>query len=199
MNKIRLLIVVAVGILSVTVWIQQRRITAIKQERDRHSMNSEAMLSDLKQWRIDSTTMATDVKSLRFTVDEIERYRAKDVETIEAMGLKIKDLEATAKHSLEVNAPILAPIIDTIILRDLKPISVKAIAMNNSHIAINAIIENNMLVGSIKLPVTIQQAVWIEYKHHWLLWKKVVAVHQTITTDNPYVRVSYSEYIKITK
>lgn len=199
MNKIRLLIIVAVGVLCFTVWIQQKRITAITQERDRHSMNSDAMLSDLKQWQIDSTTMATDVKSLRFTVDEMERYRAEDVTKIREMGLEIENLEATAKHRLEVDIPISVPIIDSVILRDLEPIRIKAVTMNNPYIAINATIENDMLVGSIKLPVTIQQAVWIEYKRHWLFWKRPIAVHQTITTDNPYVKVSYSEYIKVTK
>lgn len=199
MNKFRILLILGFMVLVGVVWIQQKRIITIKSERDRQISNNDVLQSDLRQWQIDSTTMATDAKSLRFTVDEMERYRAEDVAKIEAMGLKIKDLEATAKHHLEVDAPILAPIIDTVIIRDLEPIAVKAVAMNTPHISINAIIENDMLVGSIQLPVTIQQAVWIEYKRRWIFWKRPVAVHQTITSDNPYVKINYSEYIKITK
>ena len=36
------------------------------------------LLSDLKRIQVDSATMAVDVKSLRLTVDEYKRFRAKD-------------------------------------------------------------------------------------------------------------------------
>ncbi|MFR9542948.1 MAG: DUF6549 family protein [Rikenellaceae bacterium] len=101
--------------------VSAEEIQNIKAERDRYEQNNNAMFSVMKQWKIDSTTMATDVKSLRFTVDEMERYRAEDLTKIEQMGVKIKDLEAAAKHNLEVNAPISAPIRDTIIIRDSIP------------------------------------------------------------------------------
>lgn len=197
MSKIKLLIWLAVAGMSCTIWIQQKRITTIKSERDRHQNNSEAMLSDLQQWRVDSTTMATDVKSLRFTIDEMERYRAKDAELIEQLGVKIKDLEAMAKHQIEVSAPIDAVVRDTVIIRDTVPIVAQSVIMQNPHISLNGVIENNNLTGDVILPVTLRQAVWIEYKRRWLFWRKATAVHQTISSDNPYVKINYSEYVEV--
>ena len=55
------------------------------------------------------------------------------------------------------------------------------------------------LRGQIRIPVTLHQAVWIEYKRRWLFWKRVKAVHQTISSDNPYVEIRYSEYILLQK
>lgn len=197
MNKIRLFGVLAFLLLVVTVGIQQRRLVSIRQERDRYQQNCEALLSDMKQWRIDSTSMATDVKSLRLTVDEFKRYRAEDLAKIKQMGVKIKNLEATAKHQIEVNAKITAAIKDSVVIRDTVPVLVKSVSMITPHIQLSGIIERDSLIGKIHLPVTLRQAVWIEYKRRWLFWKKVVAVHQTITSDNPHVEIKYSEYIRI--
>lgn len=199
MNKIRLFGVLAFLLLVVTVGIQQRRLVSIRQERDRYQQNCEALLSDMKQWRIDSTSMATDVKSLRLTVDEFKRYRAEDLAKIKQMGVKIKNLEAAAKHQIEVNAKITAAIKDSVVIRDTVPVLVKSVSMITPHIQLSGIIERDSLIGKIHLPVTLRQAVWIEYKRRWLFWKKVVAVHQTITSDNPHVEIKYSEYITIQK
>lgn len=199
MSKIR--IFMALGFLALVgvVWIQQKRITNIKAERDRQTFNTNALLSEQRQWQIDSTTIATDAKSLRFTLDEMKQYRAEDIAKIEAMGVKIKNLEAAARHSLEVEAPITAPVRDTIIIRDTLPIAAKSVEMITPHLTMKGIIEDNQLKGSIHLPVTLRQAVWIEYKRKCIFWKRPIAVHQTITSDNPHVKIKYSEYIKIEK
>ena len=197
MNKIKLLGGFLFILLVVTVWIQQCRITSIKQARDRYQQNSDVLLSDMKQWQVDSTTMATDVKSLRLTVDEFKRYRAEDLAKIKQLGVKIKNLEAAAKHQMEVNAEITAAVKDSVVIRDTVPVLVKSVSMNTPHIQLCGIIEKDSLIGKIHLPVTLRQAVWIEYKRRWLFWKKVVAVHQIITSDNPHVEIKYSEYIRI--
>ena len=199
MNKIKLLGVLAFIGLGMAVWVQQRHIVSIKKERDRYQMNSNALLSDMKVWRIDSTTMATDVKTLRLTVDEMERYRAEDLVKIKQMGVKIKNLKAAAKHQLEVNADIKASVRDSIVIRDTVPVIVKSVSMITPYLQLSGIIEKDSLIGKIHLPVTLRQAVWIEYKRRWLFWKKVVAIHQTITSDNPHVEIKYSEYIIIQK
>lgn len=197
MNKIKLLGILAFLLMGVAVWVQQRRIVSIKNERDRYHQNSDALLSEIKQWQIDSATMATDAKTLRLTVDEMKRYRAEDLDKIKQMGVKIKNLEASAKHQLEVNADIKGSVRDSIVIRDTVPILVKSVSMITPHIQLSGIIENGSLLGKIHLPVTLRQAVWIEYKRRWLFWKSVVAVHQTITSDNPHVEIKYSEYITI--
>lgn len=199
MSKIKIAGVIAIILLGVAVWLQQKRIVAIRQERDRYQLNNDALLSDMRQWQIDSATMATDVKRLLMTFDEFERYRAEDAVKIKQMGIKIKNLEAAAKHQLEVNAPIAAQIRDSIVIRDTVSVIIKAVSMNTPYLKLSGTIENDSLVGSIHLPVTIRQAVWIEYKRRWLFWKKIKAVHQTITSDNPHVQITYSEYIHIAK
>ena len=69
---------------------------------------------------------------------------------------------------------------------------------NTPYLKVNGIIENNQLIRNIHLPVSLHQAVWIEPKHRFLWWRwGVKALHQTISSDNPYVEIKYSEMIEI--
>lgn len=187
----------AVLALCLVIYVQHRRTVRLMADRDRYRRNSEALLSDVRRFRIDSATTALDVLALHLSVNELERYRAEDLAKIKAMGVKIRNLEAAAKHRIEVAAPIDAIIRDTIIVRDTVPVAVQRVEMLTPHIQMRGLIEGGRLRGEIRVPVTLRQAVWIEYKRRWIFWKRVKSVHQTITSDNPYVEVKYSEYIKI--
>lgn len=199
MNRRTGILLVVAGLLAGTVWLQQRKVVRLRQERDRQEQNSDALLSEMKRWQVDSVTMATDVKTLRLSLDEFKRYRVNDLAKIKEMGVKIKHLEAAAKHEIQVDAPIQATIRDSVVVRDSVVLRVQAVSMVNPYIQLHGVIERDSLIGSVHLPVTLRQAMWIEYKRRWLFWKKVKAVHQVITTDNPYVEVKYSEFIHVQK
>lgn len=188
----------AVLLLGVAVAFLWQRNGRLREERDRYRGNTEALLSDMKRIRVDSTTMAVDVNTLRLRVDEYKRLRAEDAEQIKRLGVKIKRLEAAARHEVEVAGPIDASVQDTVVIRDTVPLLRQKVEMITPHIRLTGIIEDNRLKGEIRVPVTLRQAVWVEYKGWWF-WKRVKAVHQTISSDNPYAEIRYSEYVQIVK
>lgn len=197
MNKYLVLLIVA---LSITSGILIRSREKIIEERDLYKHNSEALLSENKRIQIDSSTMALDIKTLTMSLKEYKQYRTEDKERIEKMGVKIKNLEAIAKHKVEINAPIQAEVKDSILERDTVPIYIKTIKMDTPHLKLDGIIEDNKLTGKVRIPIMLNQAIWVEYKHKFLWWQwKVKAIHQTISSDNPYAEIEYSEYIKIKK
>lgn len=197
MNRILVKCLLAtVLVLGGIVWVQHRNAVRLRIERDRYRGNTEALLSDMKRIRVDSTTMAVDVNALRLRVDEYKRLRAEDAATIKRLGVKIKHLEAAARHEVEVAGPIDASVRDTVVIRDTVPLLRQKVEMITPHIRLTGIIEDNRLRGEIHVPVTLRQAVWVEYKGWWF-WKRVKAVHQTISSDNPYAEIRYSEYIQI--
>ena len=189
-------LIVAVLLLSGIVYIQYRRNVHLANERDRYQANNTALLSEVRRMRIDSTTLAVDTKGLRLTVEEYKRFRAQDAETIKKLGVKIKNLEAAAKHQLEVEGPIDAVVKDTVFIRDTVPLLRQKVEMITPHIQLTGMIEDSRLKGQIRVPVTLNQAIWVEYKGWWF-WKRVKAIHQSISSNNPYVEIQYSEYIKI--
>lgn len=199
MNKILVkCLLVAVVLLGGAVWLQYRYTVRLKSERDRYLSNTAALLSEVKRMQVDSATMALDAKTLQLTIDEYKRFRAEDAATIKRLGVKVKNLEAAARHQLEVAGPIDAMVRDTVIIRDTVPVLRQKIEMQTPHIELTGIIEDERLKGSIRIPVTLNQAVWVEYRGWWF-WKRVKAVHQTISSDNPYVEIKYSEYIRVKK
>lgn len=195
MNKYTIFVIAVLSGLTLSLLKSRQRLI---EERDSYKSNTEALMSEVRRIQTDSSTMALDIKTLTMSLDEYKRFRAEDKERIKKLGIRIKDLEAAAKHNVEVNAPIDAEIKDSVIIRDTIPVFLKTVRMDTPFLKINGTIENNKLTGKINLPVTLNQAFWIEYKHKFLWWRwKVKAIHQTISSDNPYVEIKYSEYIKI--
>lgn len=199
MSRISKYLLIALFLLCGVVYVQHKRTVHLTEERDRYQQNSNALLSEVRRMQLDSTTMALDVHGLKLTVDEYRKFRAEDAEKIRQMGVKLKNLEATARHEVSVDAPINAVVRDTVIIRDSSQVRAQRVEMRTPYIQMSGLIENNILQGHIHVPVTLRQAIWIEYKRKWIFWKKVKAVHQTISRDNPYVEVKYSEYINILK
>ena len=195
MNKYTFLIIAVLSGITISLLRSRQRLI---EEKDSYKSNTEALMSEVRRIQADSSTMALDIKTLTMSLDEYKRFRAEDEEKIKKLGIRIKDLEATAKHNVEVDAPIDAEIKDSVMIRDTVPVFLKAVRMDTPYLKINGIIENDRLTGKINLPVTLNQAFWIEYKYKFLWWRwKVKAIHQTISSDNPYVEIKYSEYIKI--
>ena len=172
----------------------------MKEERNTYRNNTHALLADVEHIRIDSAMMASTIQVLNLSVDEYKKYRAEDAATIKKMGVRIKNLEAAGRHDVEVNAPVDAMVKDTTVIRDTVEVVVKAVTMVTPYIKLDGIIENNHLKGNIHLPVRLHQAFWIEYKHRFLWWRwRVKAIHQTVTSDNPYVEIKYTEFINLKK
>lgn len=194
------MVLILLAMLTAATFTLWRYSVGVTRERDRFRQNTEALLSDVERIQLDSTRMAVDVKALRLTVSEFEEYRLQDAALIRRLGIRVKDLEAAARHRLLVEASIVAPVRDSVIVRDTVFVPVKSVEMVNPHIDFRGVIEDSVLTADVRIPVTLNQAVFVEYRRRFLWWRwKVAGVHQTITSDNPYVEIEYSEYIKIDK
>ncbi|KAA3708230.1 hypothetical protein F3F94_19820, partial [Bacteroides salyersiae] len=168
MNRISITTIVILAAALVTIHLLRVQIKHLKQERDRYSANTESLLSDIKRMKIDSCTTVVEVQTLKLTVDEYEKYRATDAAQIKKMGIRIKDLEAVGKHQITVDAPIRAKIRDSTIVYDAITVSVRKVEMDTPHLKLDGTIEDNLLKGKLYLPVNLQQAIWLEYKHKFL-------------------------------
>ena len=176
------------------------QVSKIKKERDIYRSNSDALLSECDTLRIDSANMALDNRILQLAVDEFKKYRAEDAETIKKLNIKLSRVKSVSKQQLEVNVPIKAEIKDSI-----TTISKDSVAkeryfkMESQYIKLAGVIRDSVVVGDIKIPVTINQVVYLDYKWKFLWWKKIRGVRQIVNVNNPYVTITYSEFIEITK
>ncbi len=191
--------VIALIVLGAAVCLLWHRNVRLRGERDRYRSNTEALLSDMKRMRIDSATVAVDVKGLRLSVEEFKRLRAEDAEKIKAMGVKIRTLQAAARHDIVVAGPIDAAVKDTIVIRDTAALVRRKIEMITPHIRLTGLIEDGRLKGEIRIPVTLRQVVWIEYKRRWLFWKKGESDTPDYIERQSLCGDQYSEYILVQK
>lgn len=187
-------------ILGITTWVLYERGQRLSEERDTYKLNSNALLSGIQRMKIDSSKSAVDVKALKLTLDEYKEFRKQDLTAIKQMGVQINHLKATARHDLVIEAPIQTEVKDTVYYRDTTPVISQIIDLETPYLKIKGNILDKQLQGNIYLPVTLNQAIWVEYKHRFLWWRwKVKAIHQSISTDNPHVQLRYSEFISIKK
>ena len=180
------------------IWLFTDRGKLIK-SRDKYQQNTETLLSDIRQYKHDSTRIATETSRLQLTIEEYKRYKEEDTKTIKELGISIKRLKASIQHQASVNVPINVPVKDSVVYKD-SLIMIPTIKLSNKYVNIDAIIENNTLKGSMSLDVQLKQFVYVEPKYRFLWFKwGVKGINQVIISDNPYVKINYSEFIEINK
>lgn len=190
--------IVAVIILSMAaiIYYQHDTIQEVKRDRDTYQNNTYGLLNDIESLRKDSLEQAYQIQTLSFTVDEYKAYRAEDLNTIQSLKLKLKNIQSVSKQSLEVNAPIATPIVKHIPDSISRPIT--TVKLENTHISFIGTIKNDSLIANIQVPIQLTQIIHKVPRHKFLWWSwGCKAIKQVIVTNNPYVNLNYSEYIEL--
>ena len=151
-----------------------------QEERNRYRSNTEALLSghEAHTHRLDNARRGCETHCGCGSTS-ISACGLRMPRKIRRLGVKVKNLEAAARHEIEITGPIDAVVRDTVVIRDTVPILRQKVEMITPHIQLAGLIENGRLKGEIRVPVTLRQAVWVEYKGWWF-WRRVKAIHQTI-------------------
>lgn len=190
--------IVAVIILSMAaiIYYQHDTIQEVKRDRDTYQNNTYGLLNDIESLRKDSLEQAYQIQTLSFTVDEYKAYRAEDLNTIQSLKLKLKNVQSVSKQSLEISAPIATPIVKHIPDSISRPIT--TVKLENTHISFIGTIKNDSLIANIQVPIQLTQIIHKVPRHKFLWWSwGCKAIKQVIVTNNPYVNLNYSEYIEL--
>lgn len=172
----------------------------IIESRDRYKENTETLLSNIRQYKLDSTKTAIESSRLQLTLDEYKKYREDDIKTIKDLGLKLKQIKASMKHDISIEVPIKTPVKDSIIIESSTPLLVKTFDLSNEYRTFRGVITNDSILADLSLQVKLKQYLYLVYKHKflWLRWG-AKGVNQVVLSDNPYVKLNYSEFIEIKK
>lgn len=171
------------------------------ESRDKYKENTETLLSNIRQYKLDSTTLVTETSRLQLTLKEYKKYREDDIRTIKELGLKLKQIKASMNHQVSVEVPIKAELKDTVIYREITPpLIAKQFNLSDKYREFYGTILNDSIQAHLSLNVTLKQYLYIVYKHKflWFRWG-INGVNQAIISDNPYVKINYSEFIEIKK
>lgn len=170
------------------------------ESRDKYKENTESLLCSIRQYQLDSTKNAIESSRLQLTLDEYKKYRKDDLKTIKELGLRLKQVKAALRQDLSIEVPVAAPLRDTVLIKDSVPLLIKKFDWSNEYRSFNGFITNDSILANLNLQVKLKQYLCIVYKHKflWLRWG-VKGVNQVVVSDNPYVKLKYSEFIEIKK
>ena len=168
---------------------------------ERHKSNSEALMQSVEHYRTAANEAAASVQILRLRCGEFEELRAADAEKIRQMGLKIRRLESAAKSVVQTKVEVVAPVRDTVIVRDTVHTTdtLRLFRWQDSWVTIDGVIDNDSVTCSLRSVDTLRQVVYRVPRRFWFIKFGTKAIRQHITSSNPHTDIVYTEYIDIGK
>lgn len=143
---------------------------------------------------IDSLTATTG--QLTLSTSELSLAVPSLKKDISKLGIRIGQVESVSRTGLNVSARLMAQVLDSISGNDTLLVS----RYRDSFIKFESILNKKDTVSPVKIdiPIKLQQIV-NRYKEGFWMWKpfRNWKFKQTITSDNPYAKITYDEYIVV--
>jgi hypothetical protein len=172
---------------------------SIQQEKDRIGANQRALLEKVTLYRTKDSLSAASVEKLTLTKKELEQYNGELAQTIKDLGIKIKRLESASSTTIKTEVDITTPIVEDIIIEDLKPIPVQRFNWSDSWVAVSGIIRDKQVNCNVQSIDTLIQVVHRVPKKFWFIKWGTKAIRQEIMSKNPHTQIIYTEYIELKK
>lgn len=198
------IIIIFVAVAIVFIGLQALRINSLTEERDRYRSNTSALLHAVEVWRTKDSLSVARSEVLTLRLSEMERYRAEDMKTIEALKVDKRDLETVTTLQANTIAELRGTVTDTMIVyRDrIVADSAQVLHVSDEWIDLHGVVYDGGFDGTLEVrdSLTIVEAV---ERHRFLgfLWrtKKVKSHNVTVTSKNPYTEIVGVESITIEK
>lgn len=199
MGRIRVIVIVSLFLsLSFSITLMSKYRRELKESKQ----NNIALLEGVNKMKLKNDKQGIEVNALQLSLNQYKKYRKEQTDSLKKLGIKLKNLEMVAHHYMEINAQLEGQAKDSVIkiIRDSVIVSqpVKYIDVTDRYIELKGIADNKKFTGTIKLPVNITQTVEAQYRRKFLWWRwGLIGFKQKLISDNPYVKPSYSEMVKI--
>lgn len=203
---------IAVAILAVmaVIWGQSARINKLKDDRDTYRENSETLLQDVERYKTKDSLNAAKVGILELKLSELERYRADDVELIQTLKVKNRELQNMATAQMATITELNGRLKDTIIyVPAVSPIEppkaemMQTLDINDKWFELHGLIDSaGNFTGEFVNRDSLLIAVSVEYKRFLgFLWRtnKVKDREVDVVAKNPHTQIEGIEYIEVRK
>jgi hypothetical protein len=169
------------------------------QEQQRHKSNSTALLQSVHHYKTLADESAASVQVLRLRCREFEDLRAADAAKIRQMGQKIVRLESAAKSVTQTVVDVVAPIRDTIILRDTLKVTdtLRLFRWQDNWVTIDGVIDKDSVSCKLRSADTLRQSVYRVPRRFWFINFGTKALRQHVISSNPHSEIVYTEYIRL--
>lgn len=199
MNKI---IIGVVMTLVALCFIQNCSINRLKEDSYRYKQNANILLHSVERYRTSDSLNAARVGVLSLELEEMQQFRAKDLQTIQSLQLKTRDLEQIISIQTQTLANVKGQFKDSIIYRDryIKD-TIRALTVSDEWIDLRGVVYNNGLFdGTLEVRDSLTVVETVRYKRFLgFLWKTKRVKHRAVDVVNkcPYTQITGLESIVI--
>ena len=189
-------------VLSIVCFAFYHNISVLKSEANRYKENTKTLMQDVGRYRTSDSLNAVKVSTLTLELREMESYRAKDMQLIESLQVKKRELERIISMQMQTIANIKGQVKDSIIYRD-KIIrdTIKALSVSDKWINLRGEIYNDgSFNGTLEVRDSLTIVETVRYRRFLgFLWKTKRVKHRTVDVVNkcPYTQITGLESIVI--
>lgn len=162
-------------------------------EAERLDNNQTALTEQIYLYRTSLDESAASVRALQLRCGEYERICAEDAARIRDLGIKIKRLESAAKSAVRTEVEIVAPLRDTIILRD----TLRLFRWQDPWVEVEGLIGHDSVECRVASIDTLRQVVHRVPRRFLFIKYGIKAIRQEVISSNPHSQIVYSEYIEL--
>ena len=173
---------------AVAVWGFMRH-----RDAERLENNQTALTEQIYLYRTSLDESAASVRALQLRCGEYERICAEDAARIRDLGIKIKRLESAAKSAVRTEVEIVAPLRDTIILRD----TLRLFRWQDPWVEVEGLIGHDSVECRVASIDTLRQVVHRVPRRFLFIKYGIKAIRQEVISSNPHSQIVYSEYIEL--
>ena len=198
-NKLylRIAVTMAAILLALSV-LQDIRLTKYRERAEIEQRNTNALLSDIKTYKVRDSLNAVRIESLELSLKEFEKYRAEDAGLIKDLKKRNEDLKSVNKTQQETIIRLSAVPKDTIVLIDSIPIPAKKVHCGDYWYDFEGILTESDFKGTLINRDSLLIAETIRYKRFlWFKTKKIKSREINAVSLNPHTEIMGMEHIII--
>ena len=193
MNKY-LMIFCAALIIALAVSVKSCRNQAA--EKNRYKGNQSALMKKARIYQTADSLNAISVERLLLTKRELEQERSYLMTTIKLLGIKPGRVQSTSTTATQTEYNIKPIIRHSIIYRDSKPDTIRCVNYQDKWLTFSGCSDTPLQIES--RDTIVQVAHRVPYKI-WFIRFGIKAIRQEAVSRNPHSKITFSEYIELTK
>lgn len=176
---------------------QHKTLNTAKTEITRLSDNLANVNQENENWITKSGKQVQTIQELELTQTELVRIRSQDQELINNLGIKLNRLQSILKIKSNQEIIKVLPAKDTILVRD----SIDVDTCKTFHFSDKYVTIKGLLCDSAKIDILHRDSILIvahriPYKFLFLRFG-TKNVRMDVTSQSPYSKIVYSEFIKL--
>ncbi|MCL1936787.1 MAG: hypothetical protein FWF52_00115 [Candidatus Azobacteroides sp.] len=191
---------ITVGFILAVIW-QQKRMEAVKNERNMYKQDAYTLLDDIKSYQTKDSLNAVSLGQLELKLSEVNKYRSEDIKLIETLKVDKNRLQKITTTQTQTIYELNANVRDSIVYLDNYIIdTLRCIHILDQWFDLNGCIDaDSQFTGRFENRDSLLYVEHIIPKKFLFIKWGCKERRQEIVSRNPHTKITGAEYITIRK